>query len=312
VRRLTILVMAAALALGAAACGDDDSDGGAGATTTTGALPTTTPANSAAAIPCPNGTNAFVQEVGRASDFTPVTADTLTVVTSLPGPGFWEGSDDNPADVTSGFEYDIAKELQAAFGLGSLVVRNVSFDAIVAGQAQDYDLALSQVTITCERAEVVRFSAPYFFSNQGALVKSDFSKPLATVADAKKIRWGVQSATTALDLLDRIQPDEEPLNYQSLADGYTALQAGQVEAFLIDTAINLGEAARSDGALVVPAQFSQPGGPDQYGAILPADSDDAGAVNAVLEELRTSGKLTELARENLTTDPGTLPVINVP
>ncbi len=44
-----------------------------------------------------------------AADFKPWSADTLSVVTSLPGPGFWEGSDSDPTKLTSGYEYDIAK-----------------------------------------------------------------------------------------------------------------------------------------------------------------------------------------------------------
>jgi polar amino acid transport system substrate-binding protein len=202
--------------------------------------------------------------------------------------------------------------LEQAFGLSKLDVRNVSFDAIVAGQVKDYDLALTQSSITCDRAKVVAFSQPYFYSNQGILVKKGFNKPLTSVADAKKIKWGVQTATTAKDLLDKIQPDTKPLVYPQLSDGYTALEAGQVEAFLIDTAINLGEAARSNGQFVVPAQFSQTGGPDQYGAILPKGSTNAGAINAVFKQMRDAGQFSELAKKDLTVDPGTLPVINVP
>ena len=83
-----------------------------------------------------------------AANFKPVKADTLSVVTSLPGPGFWEGSDTDPTKVTSGYEYDIAKCMQPTFGLTKLRVRNVSFDAIVAGTVTNYDLALSQISIT--------------------------------------------------------------------------------------------------------------------------------------------------------------------
>ena len=88
-------------------------------------------------------------------------------------------------------------------------------------------------------------------------------------------------------------------------------EAGQVDAVLIDTAINLGQAARSDGRLKVVSQFEQPGGPDQYGALLPDDSDDAAAVNAAFQELQDSGDLDALAEENLSADPGNLPVISL-
>jgi ABC-type amino acid transport substrate-binding protein len=152
---------------------------------------------------------------------------------------------------------------------------------------------------------------PYFESNQGALTKADFSKPLTTVDDAKKIQWGVQTGTTANDLLEKIDPDDQPRVYPQLSDAYTALEAGQVEAVLIDTAINLGQAARSNGKLKVPAQFAQPGGPDQYGAMLPTDSTNAGAVNAVFQQLKDSGKLAELQEQDLAANLADLPLIKV-
>jgi polar amino acid transport system substrate-binding protein len=190
------------------------------------------------------------------------------------------------------------------------VIRNEGFDAIVAGQVTDYDVALSQISITCDRAKVVKFSMPYFKSNQGVLVNK--GTQVATLADAKNVQWGVQTGTTAIDLLNKIKPTKAPRVYQQLPDGYTALEAHQVDAFLIDTAINLGEAARSDGKFVVVSQFEQPGGPDQYGAIIPKDSANVGAINAVFKQLTDSGALTTLATKDLTADPGNIPVITVP
>ena len=47
--------------------------------------------------------------------------------------------------------------------------RNENFDAIVAGQVdpKSYDIILSQVTITDDRAKVVDFSEGYFKSRPG-------------------------------------------------------------------------------------------------------------------------------------------------
>ncbi len=81
---------------------------------------------------------------------------------------------------------------------------------------------------------------------------------------------------------------------------------------LIDTAINLGEAARSNGKFHVTAQFEQPGGPDEYGAILPKGSANVAPVNAVFERMKDSGQLSKLVTKDLTADPGTIPVIQVP
>src|SRR4051795_3970124 len=132
-RKLVTLGIAVALAAGLSACSSSDKT--ASDTTTV-----TTASASGLASECGSS-----EKPAEAADFKPVKADTLSVVTSLPGPGFWEGSDTDPSKVTSGYEYDIAKELQKAFGLSKLEVRNVAFDAIVAGTATSYDLALSQV-----------------------------------------------------------------------------------------------------------------------------------------------------------------------
>jgi polar amino acid transport system substrate-binding protein len=304
VRKGTFLILLVALALGLAACGsDNNNNSGASGTTTT---------SSGGTSKCNSPADAYVKDVGNAKDFKPVKADTLSVVTSLPGPGFWEGSDTDPAEVKSGFEYDIAKAMQQQFGLKNLEVRNESFDAIVAGTVQNYDLALSQISITCDRAKVAKFTMPYFESNQGVLVRSDSNVKVTTLDEAKKIQWGIQTATTAADLLDKyVKPDKQPAVFQQLPDAYTALSAGQVDAVLIDTAINLGQAARSNGKLKVVSQFAQPGGPDLYGGILPKDSSNVGAVNAVLKKLKDSGELDSLAKKDLTADPGNLPTIQV-
>ena len=65
---------------------------------------------------------------------------------------------------------------------------------------------------------------------------------------------------------------------------------------LVDTAIVLGQAARSGGRLAVVSQFEQPGGPDQYGAIIPKGSKNAGAINAVLKQFEQGNQLLRLEK----------------
>jgi polar amino acid transport system substrate-binding protein len=296
-RRLSSALLGATLVVGLAACGDDNGGTSAGGGTGTTAA---------------GGGTCGDLEVAAVSGFKPVKADTFTVVTSLPGPGFWVGSSTDPNKIKAGYEYCIAKALQQAFGLKDLTVRNESFDAIVAGSVTDYDLALTQSSITDERKKVVDFTDPYFESQQGVLVKGDSTLTLTSVDDAKKLKWGVQTGTTAIDMLKNlIKPDSEPQVYQNLADAYAALDAGQIDAVLIDTAINLGQAAASNGKEKVIAQFAQPGGPDEYGGILPKGSANREAVDTALKELKDGGVLSALAKSQLTEDPGSIPTISL-
>jgi polar amino acid transport system substrate-binding protein len=275
------ILLAGALVAGLTACGgDDDDDEGDAAGTT-------------------------ASEAGD-SDFTPVTDDTLTVVTSLPAPGFWNG--DDPSAITGGYEYEIAQAMQERLGLGELEVVNVSFDQLVAGQVGDFDVALSQVTITEEREEVVDFTDPYFESDQGVLVQA--GTEVATVDDARALQWGVQSGTTGADYVaDTLQPEQEPQVFQDLAAGFAALQAGQVDAFMMDTAIVLSQAGESGGEQEVAAQFTTG---EEYGGILPegsAGSANAEAINGILADLEEDGSLSEFAVEWLGGDPSAIPVL---
>ena len=274
-RKLGAVLIAGALFASLAACGDDDS--AETSETTAGAA--------------------------SSGNFTPVTDDTLTVVTSLPAPGFWEG--DDPDNITGGYEYEIAKALQERLNLGKLKIVNVSFDQLVAGQVGDFDVALSQVTITDERKQVVDFTEPYFESDQGVLVMT--GTKVDTVEEAKALQWGVQSGTTGADYLaNTLKPDSEPQVFQDLAAGFAALEAGQVDAFMMDTAIVLSQMSESGGSEEVAAQFKTG---EEYGGILPKGSTNADAINSILTELKDDGSLSDFATQWLGGDPSAVPVL---
>ena len=282
-RKFGAILAGGALVAALAACGSDNS-GSSSATTAGG-----------------SGTTA-----AGAASFKPIKAGTLTVVTSLPGPGFWNGSESDPSKLTSGYEYDIAHAMQQKLGLANIEVRNENFDAIVAGQAGQFDIALSQVTITDERKKVVDFTEPYFDSDQGVLVKTGTKVP--DLAAAKKLVWGVQTGTTGADYVnDTVKPDKPAQPFVQLADGFTALQAGQVDAFMMDVPIVLSEASTSGGKLDVAAQFKTG---EQYGGILPKGSTNMAAFDAIIKGLKDDGSLTKFAAANLGGDPSKVPVIS--
>ncbi len=152
----------------------------------------------------------------------------------------------------------IAKRL----GYDGFSVKNVSFDALVAGKVKGFDLALSQVTITKPRAKVVGFTVPYFDSDQGILVKTGTK---VDESNLKDIQWGVQGATTGQTFLKaRIRPTKTPRSYTETTQAFAALQAGQVDAVLLDTSIVLQQASASDGALEVVGQLKSG---EHYGGI---------------------------------------------
>ena len=249
---------------------------------------------------------------GGTVDCKPVKSGQLSVVTSLPGPNFWGTvkAETDPDTVKSGIEYDMANDIAKACGL-KMTFRNENFDAIVAGQiaAGTYDLALSQVTITPERAKVVDFSEPYFSSDQSILVQKGTT--VKTWDDVKKLKIGVQSSTTAEDFFlkdPKWKLDSDPQSFPDLNTAYEALASGQVQGVVIDTSINLGQAAQSDGKLEVPAQFKTG---DEYGAIYPKGSDRKAIFDPIIKGLVDNGTVTALEKKYLGGDPSAVPYIQV-
>jgi polar amino acid transport system substrate-binding protein len=242
--------------------------------------------------------------------FTPVEERLLTVATNLPAPGFWNG--DDPSQIEGGFEYGIAQELAERLGLEDGVkVVNVSFDSLVAGQARGFDLALSQVTITDERAQVVDFTEPYFNSDQGIMVRK--GTRVSDLAAAKALRWGVQASTTGQTYVEeQIQPTTEALVYSETTQAFTALQANQIDAVLLDTAIVLAQSSQPNSPFEVVGQFRTG---EAYGGVLPKGSGNKAEIDRHLQEMKEDGTLANLGDEFLAPefggDPADVPYIEI-
>jgi len=242
--------------------------------------------------------------------FTPLEAGVLTVGTNLPAPGFWNG--DDPSAIEGGFEFGIAEELAERLGLEDGVkVVNVSFDALVAGQAKNFDVAFSQVTITEDRAKVVDFTVPYFNSDQGIMVRKGTKVP--DLAAAKNLQWGVQASTTGQAFVDeQIAPVKETRVYSETTQAFTALQANQIDAVLLDTAIVLGQASQPNSPFEVVGQFRSG---ESYGGVLPKGSGNRSEIDRHLEEMRDDGTISELGDRYLKPefgeDPAKVPYIEI-
>ncbi|MGA8246235.1 MAG: ABC transporter substrate-binding protein [Nocardioides sp.] len=234
---------------------------------------------------------------------TPVKAGTLTVETTLPAQGWWNGT--TPQSIKSGYEYCMAANLAHAAGLSSVTVKNVSFAQLVAGHTTDFDIALAEISITPERAKVVDFSKPYFDSNIGVLVKSTSD---VSESNIKTKKLAAYSGTTSVDFLKNdmgVNPTIFP-NSQTL---YQGVISGQVDAAFLDTAIVLAEAKASKGTLKVVGQYSTG---EKYGAIYPKGSANEDALNQGISDLQSQGILDQLSKDYLGPafggDPSAVPV----
>ncbi len=232
---------------------------------------------------------------------TPAVGGQLTVETSLPAPGWWNG--DTPETIADGYEYCMAANIAHRAGFDKLEVINVAWDALVAGQTRDFDLSLSQISITEDRKKVVDFSVPYFSSDIGVLAKKGTKVDEVSIKD---MRIGVQQATTGADFVDqKLKPKTPASVYPDTPSMFTALQAGQIDVAMTDTAIVLGQAAESKGIFDVVGQYATG---ETYGALYPKGSANAKTLDTIIEALIADGTLKALSAKYLTDTWGADPL----
>ncbi len=227
----------------------------------------------------------------------------LTVEVSLPAPVWWNG--DTPETIKDGMEYCIAAEIAWRAGYDKVEVVNVGWDALIAGQTNGFDLAMSEISITDDRKKVHDFSVPYFNSDIGVLTRKDAPVDEKSLKDAKV---GVQQATTGASFAADKLGIKNLQVYPEQGDMFAALRAGQIDAAVTDTSIVLAEEVASKGASVVVGQY-QTG--ETYGAIYPKGNPNNASIDKILQGMIADGTIAKLGVKYLASawgkDPAAVP-----
>jgi polar amino acid transport system substrate-binding protein len=237
---------------------------------------------------------------------SPAKAGQLTVEVSLPAPIWWNG--DTPESIKDGMEYCMAAEIAWRAGYDKMEVINVGWDPLVTGQTSDFDIALSQISITDERKKVVDFSIPYFYSDIGVLVRSD------NPVDEKSIKEktiGVQQATTGAAFATGALGLTNVQVYDEQGSMFTALRAGQIDAALTDTAITLAEEVNGGGKVLVIGQYKTG---ETYGGLYPKGGANNATIDKIIQSMIDDGTMSKLADKYLAAvwgkDPAKVPYFN--
>ena len=237
---------------------------------------------------------------------TPAVPGQLTVEVTLPAPGWWNG--DTPETIKSGYEYCMAANIAYRAGLDKVVPVNVAWAQLIGGNTRNFDLALSEASITEPRKKVVDFSIPYFHSDMGILVKAGTKTDSAAI---KNMRIGVHQGTTGAEFIDNVLKPTQPAKvYANVPAMMAALTAGQIDAVATDTAYSLAYAAKSNGAFVVAGQYDTG---EAYGAVYPKGSPNGPVFDKIIQALKDDGTLDRLATKYLAeawgADPSKIPYL---
>ena len=149
---------------------------------------------------------------------------------------------------------------------------------------------------------MVDFSVPYFSSDQGVLARSGSR---ITAQSLPGLKLGVQQGTTAVDLVQDQLKAKNVSVFPDTPTMFAALQAGRVDAVILDTAIVLEQAGRSNGLFSVVGQYRTG---EEYGAIYPKGSASRTTLDRIMQALIADGTVGRLTDRYLGGDPAKVPV----
>ena len=245
-------------------------------------------------------------EKGSIPIASPAKAGQLTVEVALPAPIWWNG--DTPEAIKDGMEYCMAAEIAWRAGYDKLEVVNVGWDALIAGQTEGFDLAMSEISITDERKQVHDFSVPYFSSDIGVLVRKDAPVDDKSIKSAK---IGVQQATTGAAFVQDKLGITDVQVYPDQGDMFAALRAGQVDVAITDTSIVLAEVVANPDKVDVVGQYKTG---ESYGAIYPKGNANNPTLDKIFQAMIDDGTIAKLGAKYLAAawgrDPAAVPYFN--
>lgn len=243
-----------------------------------------------------------------------VTEGKLTIGTGSPAYSPWVEND--APETGEGFEAAVGLAIAAELGYEgeNVVWVRTTFDEAIAPGDKNFDFNMQQYSITPEREANISFSDPYYSSNQAIVaLAGSAAEGAKSVADLQDVKFGAQAGTTSLTFInDVIKPTNEAFVYDDNAGAKAALEAGQIDAIVVDlpTALYIS-AVEIEGTSVI-GQFpgSAGGLTDDFGAVFTKDSPLVACVNTALAALKESGELAKIEQTWLSDNNG-VPVISI-
>lgn len=298
-RRLMMAVLASLTLALLAACGGQSS-GGAATAAPAPAEATAAPAEAAATTaPAEAATSGTTDSSAAAGALPDLGGREVTIAVENAYPPF---NYVNPATGKGeGWDYETWDEICRLLNCKP-VYQEASWEGMIAAVAnKQYDVGADGITITEERAQQVDFSEGYIQVAQRLLVRvgEDRFKNMDEFVANADLRIGTQTGTTNYETAKGLMDEARIQAFEQFPFAVAALINGDVDAVIMDETAGQGYVGTSADQIQL---IGDPITSDQLGFIFPKGSDLVAPVNQALAEMRSSGKLDELAQKYFSAD----------
>lgn len=146
-----------------------------------------------------------------------------------------------------GFDVDLANELGKRLGVEIVWVPTAWDGVILALQSGKFDMILSTLTITEERAQKIDFSPPYIYGAQIVVVREQ-NKDINVLADLKGRVVGTQLGSTGQVAAEKFGGFKDLKLYATYPEAFTDLAIGRIEALIVDEFVGRYYITKQEGA----------------------------------------------------------------
>ena len=148
--------------------------------------------------------------------------------------------------------YDIALAQYIADDLGvELKVVDMAFESLCISLSQgDFDLVLSGMSETPDRAEAIDFTSPYYVGEQLVLVRSEDADSYNTTDDLAGKKVAIQRGTIQEPIAKELFGEENVVALVKNQDVILELQNGKVDVAFIDGIVSMAFAAANPDIVV--------------------------------------------------------------
>ena len=217
-------------------------------------------------------------------DFTTVEAGKLHMSTNAAFPPYEMTADDGSFE---GIDVEVATAIAEKLGL-ELVVDDMDFDAaLTAAQQNKSDMVMAGVTVNEERQAVMDFSDSYATGVQVVIVPEGSDITLDNLGDQQ---IGTQRGTTGYIYCSGDYGEDHVISYDNGITAVQALQNGQVDCVVIDSAPAQALVDANPGLTILDTEYVT----ENYAIGFPKNSDLLPAVNAALAELTEDGTVQSI------------------
>ncbi len=194
-----------------------------------------------------------------------------------------------------GFDVDMAKRMAKQLGV-KLELVSTAWDGIIPSLlTAKFDVLMSGMTITEERAKAIDFSNPYIVIGQTALIRKGLAGTVKSYLDLNDPKYKIASklGTTGDIAAKKMIPKAQYFSYETEQEGVMEVVNGRIDAFIYDSPYNaVAYAEKGQGKLTF---LDQPFTDEPLGwAIRKGNPKLLAFLNNFLKDAKTNGSYDKI------------------